>query len=111
MSKGEPQTGRWAQFAVGMVIRHRLFDYRGVIADVDPQFSLDDDWYARMASSRPPKDAPWYHVLVDGSRQITYVAERNLQLEDSLQPIQHPAIQDYFLAFEDGRYRPRETRM
>lgn len=100
-----------AEFAIGMIIRHRLFDYRGVIADVDPQFSLDEDWYERMARSRPPKDAPWYHVLVHGAGQTTYVAERNLLLDDGLQPVEHPAIKTYFKGFEDGRYRPREARM
>ncbi len=100
-----------AQFTVGMIIRHRLFDYRGVIADVDAEFGLDEEWYAQMARSEPPKNAPWYHVLVDGSRQNTYVAERNLTLDDSLQPVNHPAINEYFQGLQDGRYRPRESRM
>lgn len=100
-----------AQFSVGMIIRHRLFDYRGVIADVDAQFARDEDWYTQMARTKPPKNAPWYHVLVDGGAQSTYVAERNLKLDDSLQPVSHPAVQDYFRGLEDGRYRPRELRM
>ena len=100
-----------AQFTVGMIIRHRLFEYRGVIADVDAEFGMDDDWYERMAQSKPPKTEPWYHVLVDGSEQQTYVAERNLLLDDSLQPINHPRVKDYFQGLEDGRYRPRESRM
>jgi heat shock protein HspQ len=54
-----------ARLQVGQVVRHRLFDYRGVIYDVDPVFSLSEEWYEQMARSRPPKDQPWYHVLVD----------------------------------------------
>lgn len=100
-----------AQFNIGMIIRHRIFDYSGVIADVDPEFNLSEVWYTSMARSAPPKDAPWYYVLVDGSQQNTYVAERNLQLDDSLAPVRHPAIEEYFQGFADGCYRPRETRM
>lgn len=102
---------RTAQFNVGMIIRHRKFDYRGVIIDVDPEFNLSEDWYNSMARSEPPKNAPWYHVLVDGSHQNTYVAERNLQLDESLAPVRHPAIKQYFHGFADGRYRSRETQM
>lgn len=100
-----------AQFNIGMIIRHRKYDYRGVIADVDPEFNQSEEWYKRMAESNPPRNAPWYHVLVDGGRQNTYVAERNLQLDDSLAPVRHPAIEHYFEGFADGYYRPRETRM
>ena len=54
--------------------------------------------------SRPPKDQPWYHVLVDGSDQNTYVAERNLEYEPSGEPIHHPLIEEVFSSFEDGYY-------
>ncbi|MEQ8660133.1 MAG: heat shock protein HspQ, partial [Gammaproteobacteria bacterium] len=63
-------------FAPGDIIRHRLFDYRGVVVDVDARFELTEEWYAAVASTRPPKDQPWYHVLVDGAEHATYVAER-----------------------------------
>jgi heat shock protein HspQ len=100
-----------ARFAVGMVIRHRLFGYRGAIADVDADFRLSEAWYASMARSRPPRDEPWYRVLVDGGEHETYVAERNLERDDSDEPIRHPAVDEFFDLFEAGRYRPREYRM
>ena len=53
-----------ARFAIGQVIHHRRFGYRGVIVDVDPSFQLTDEWYEEVALSRPPKDKPWYHILV-----------------------------------------------
>ena len=56
------------RFAIGELIHHRRFDYRGVIVDVDPEFQGTEEWYEQMAVSRPPKDAPWYHVLVDDGR-------------------------------------------
>lgn len=96
-----------AKFAVGQVVHHRLFDYRGVVVDVDPVFDGTDEWYEAMARSRPPKDRPWYHVLRDGTAIYTYVAERNLEPDASGDPIHHPDIADHFAAFEDGGYVPR----
>lgn len=93
-----------ARFAVGDLIHHRLFEYRGVVADVDSTFQLTDDWYEGMARSRPPKNKPWYHVLVHGAAHMTYVAERNLEHDDGAEPVDHPMITHFFSAFEDGRY-------
>lgn len=93
-----------AKFAVGDLIEHRLFDYRGVIVDVDPQFRATDEWYKTMAKSRPPKNKPWYHVLVDGASHSTYVAERNLAADASALPVRHPLVEQLFDRLEDGRY-------
>lgn len=93
-----------AAFSVGEIVHHRLFDYRGVVVDVDAEFSLSDEWYEQVAKSRPPKDEPWYHVLVHGATHATYVAERNLQTDESGAPILHPLLNDYFTGLEDGRY-------
>ena len=92
------------QFAIGDLIRHRLFDYRGVIVDVDPTFQSTEEWYETVAKSRPPKDKPWYHVLVHGASHSTYVAERNLVPDESTDPIVHPMIDQVFTRFENGRY-------
>lgn len=93
-----------ARFSVGQVIHHRLFDYRGVIVDVDPQFRGTEEWYQQVARTRPPKNEPWYHVLVHESDRETYVAERNLEFDDSGRPIDHPSISRVFVGFVDGRY-------
>ena len=93
-----------ARFAIGDLIRHRLFDYRGVIVDVDPTFQSTEEWYETVAKSRPPKDKPWYHVLVHGASHSTYVAERNLEPDESTDPIVHPMIDQVFTRFENGRY-------
>ena len=34
-----------ARFAIGEVVRHRIFDFRGVIFDVDPEFANSEEWY------------------------------------------------------------------
>jgi heat shock protein HspQ len=93
-----------AKFAVGGLIHHRRFDYRGVVVDVDATFQGTDEWYDEMARSRPPRDAPWYHVQVHGETHMTYVAERNLEPDISGEPIRHPLLDHFFDAFEGGRY-------
>ena len=85
-----------AKFSVGQLVHHRLFEYRGVVIDVDPYFKGTDDWYNHMARSKPPKDRPWYHVLVDGGGMRTYVAERNLERDTDGKPINHPDVSDHF---------------
>ncbi len=93
-----------AKFAVGELVHHKLFDYRGVIIDIDPQFQLTEEWYQTMARSRPPKDQPWYHVLVHNAMHQTYVAERNLELDKSAEAILNPMLGEYFTRFSNGRY-------
>jgi heat shock protein HspQ len=96
-----------ARFAVGQLVDHRLFGYRGVVFDVDANFELDDEWYEQVAQSRPPKDQPWYHVLVHDSDGTTYVAERNLEAASSPTPVRHALLDRFFGAFAYGRYAPR----
>jgi heat shock protein HspQ len=95
-----------ARFHIGQRIHHRLFDYRGVVLDVDPVFMGSDGWYEQVARSRPPRDRPWYRVLVHGSEHETYVAERNLEPDSSTAPIDHPRLAEHFTAEEGGSYRP-----
>lgn len=93
-----------AKFAIGEIVHHVLFDYRGVIIDIDPAFLGEEDWYQNVALSRPPKDRPWYHVLVDSASHQTYVAERNLEHSEDLTPIQHPWLELFFSEIIDGKY-------
>lgn len=99
----------YAHFSVGQVVHHRKFDYRGVIIDVDASFQGTDEWYEKVARSRPPKDQPWYHVLVDNADRITYVAERHLEVDSSGRPVSHPAIDAFFQRFRDGVYQSRRS--
>ncbi len=92
------------KFSVGELVHHRLFDYRGVIVDVDRDFQATEEWYETVAKSRPPKNRPWYHVLVHGSEHSTYVAEQNLEPDDSVEPINHPMLEHFFSKFDNGRY-------
>jgi len=96
-----------AQFHIGQLIHHRLFDYRGVVIDVDPVFQGSEEWYDQVARSRPPKYRPWYRVLVHQAEHETYVAERNLEPDDSREPIRHPLLDEFFSGLEGDSYRTR----
>ncbi len=98
-----------AQFFVGQIIHHKKFDYRGVIVDVDATFQGSEEWYELVARSRPPKDKPWYHVLVDNADNMTYVAERHLETTSDIAPVNHPAIDAFFNEFHNGMYRTRRS--
>jgi len=92
------------KFSVGDLIHHRRFNYRGVIVDVDGRFQGSEEWYEMVALSRPPKNKPWYHVLVDGAVHTTYVAERHLELDSHGDPISHPLLLEFFSHLENGHY-------
>ena len=96
---------RQAKFSIGQCIHHRLFAYRGVIVDVDAVFQGTDAWYEQVARTRPPKNEPWYRVLVHDAGHETCVAERNLEADREPAPIRHPLVDRFFAGFSDGAYR------
>lgn len=94
------------QFAPGQIVKHRKFGYRGVVFQADAEFELSEEWYEAVARSRPPKDAPWYHVLVDEGTHSTYVAERHLMLSSDRSQIEHPMLGHYFESYNGRSYQP-----
>ncbi|HWH22821.1 MAG TPA: heat shock protein HspQ [Allosphingosinicella sp.] len=99
-----------AHFSIGEVVRHRLFDFRGVIFDVDPVFANTEEWYQAIPEEiRPSKDQPFYHLLAENaeSSYVAYVSQQNLVPDESEEPVDHPAISGIFSGYEDGRYRLR----
>ncbi|HRD29227.1 MAG TPA: heat shock protein HspQ, partial [Caulobacter sp.] len=65
---------RLAKFAIGQVVRHRIFPFRGVIFDVDPEFANTEEWWESIPEDiRPRKDQPFYHLLAENNEN-TYVA-------------------------------------
>jgi heat shock protein HspQ len=100
-----------AHFAIGDVVRHRIFDFRGVVFDVDAEFANSEEWYEAIPESlRPPKDQPFYHLLAENSEStyVAYVSQQNLVPDDSDEPVEHPALGSMFDRMEGGRYRLRE---
>jgi heat shock protein HspQ len=97
--------GFMTKFKLGQIMFHKLFHYRGVILKVDETFKLTNEWYDLMAKSKPPKDKPWYHIIVDNKTHMTYVAERNLQPDHSSKSITHFLMTIYFTEIIDGIYQ------
>ncbi len=93
-----------AKFTIGQIIHHLRFNYRGVVLDVDADFQGTEEWYEEVARSRPPKDQPWYHVLVENASHTTYVAERHLESDSENGPVNHPALEELFDQYQDGIY-------
>ncbi len=101
-----------AKFQIGDIVHHRVFAFRGVIFDVDPEFSNSEEWWQSIPKNvRPSKDQPFYHLLAenDETAYIAYVSEQNLLMDESGKPVSHPQIGDFFTGWEDGRYIFRET--
>ncbi|MBL0934061.1 MAG: heat shock protein HspQ [Rhizobiaceae bacterium] len=104
-----PET-RNAKFAIGQVVRHRIFPFRGVIFDVDPEFANTEEWYRAIpAEMRPRKDQPFYHLLAENAETeyVAYVSEQNLLPDETGEPVRHPQLRDYFGALSGGRYEPK----
>jgi heat shock protein HspQ len=99
---------RNAKFAIGQVVRHRVYAFRGVVFDIDPIFSNSEEWWQAIpAEIRPVKDQPYYHLLAENeeTEYVAYVSEQNLLADTSGEPLRHPQLSDYFIEDEDGRYR------
>jgi heat shock protein HspQ len=98
---------RVAKFSIGQVVKHRVFPFRGVIFDVDPEFANTEEWYEAIPEEiRPSKDQPFYHLLAENAEAyyVAYVSEQNLILDDSGDPVEHPQIGEVFDELRDGAY-------
>jgi heat shock protein HspQ len=103
---------RIAKFQIGQVVRHRLYQFRGVVFDVDPVFDNTEEWYQSIpAEARPHKDQPFYHLFAENedTEYIAYVSEQNLLPDDSGQPVRHPQVAETFVKDGKGGYRPRSA--
>lgn len=99
-----------AMFAPGDIVRHRLFDFRGVVFDVDPVFANSDEWYEAIPEAmRPSKSQPFYHLLAESedSSYVAYVSQQNLLADGDGGPVDHPEIGAMFDRLEQGRYHVR----
>jgi len=101
---------RKAKYQIGDVVKHRFFDFRGVIFDVDPTFSNTEEWWQSIpAEVRPRKDQPFYHLLAENeeTEYIAYVSEQNLLRDTSEVPVRHPQVDEIFGSFDGARYEVR----
>ncbi|MEM6857354.1 MAG: heat shock protein HspQ [Pseudomonadota bacterium] len=101
-----------SRFGIGDVVRHRMFDFRGVIFDIDPVFANSEDWYEAIPEDiRPKRDQPFYHLFAENedSSYVAYVSQQNLVLDSDGGPVDHPTLPQLFEQFRDGRYRMRRS--
>ena len=96
---------QFARYNIGQVIRHRLYAMRGVIFDVDTSFAGTD------VESAPNEAATGlvYRLFAedDDVPYVASIAERDLEPDDSGEPVRHPAILTMFEVGEAGSYRRR----
>jgi heat shock protein HspQ len=99
-----------ARFSIGDVVKHLMFGFRGVVFDIDPVFANSEEWYEAIPEDmRPDRNQPFYHLLAENGEAsyIAYVSQQNLVMDDSDEPVEHPAISGLFSAYADGRYSLR----
>ncbi len=97
-----------ANFAIGDVVRHRLFDFRGVIYDIDPVFANSEEWYESIPKDlQSARDQPFYHLFAENadSSYVAYVSQQNLLEDDSGEPVGHPDLAKMFKAVDGGKYK------
>ncbi len=102
---------RQARYDIGDIVRHRLYPFRGVIFDVDPEFANTEEWWQSIPSEvRPRKDQPFYHLLAENAETtyVAYVSEQNLLPDESGDPVGHPQVNELFSELRNGRYMRRD---
>lgn len=102
------------KFNIGQVVRHRVYEFRGVVFDIDPQFDNTDEWYESIPIEvRPKKDQPFYHLFAenDETEYVAYVSEQNLLADETGEPIRHPQVDEMFIRTAEGGYTFRESHL
>jgi heat shock protein HspQ len=102
---------RKAKFAIGQVVKHRVYPFRGVIFDVDPVFANTEEWLASIPEEvRPRRDQPFYHLLAENAQTtyVAYVSEQNLLPDDTGKPVSHPQVPHFFKELKLGHYVSRD---
>jgi heat shock protein HspQ len=105
---------RKAKFAIGQVVKHRIYPFRGVIFDVDPVFSNTEEWLASIPEEvRPRRDQPFYHLLAENAQTtyVAYVSEQNLLADDTGKPVSHPQVPHFFKELKRGHYVSRDRAL
>ena len=105
---------RTAKFAIGQVVKHRIYPFRGVIFDVDPVFGNTEEWYQAIpAHLRPSKDQPFYHLYADNAEGSyeAYVSEQNLLPDETGKPVSHPQVPHFFKELKRGHYVSRDRAL
>ena len=99
-----------AKYQIGQIVKHKHYPFRGVVFDVDAQFSNTDQWWESIPEDiRPHKDQPFYHLLAENAENtyVAYVSEQNLEIDFDPEPVSHPQVAELFDNMKDGVYHQR----
>ena len=80
-------------FNIGDIVKHRIYPFRGVIVDVDAEFSNTEEWYQSIpAEIRPSRKQPYYHLMAENTETFytAYVSQQNLVGDRENGPLEHP---------------------
>jgi heat shock protein HspQ len=105
---------REAKYTIGQVVQHRIYPFRGVIFDVDPEFANTEEWWLSIPEdARPRKDQPFYHLFAENEENeyIAYVSEQNLLPDETGRPLRHPQISEMFEPGSVGQFAVRRNAM
>jgi heat shock protein HspQ len=103
-----------ARFAIGRLVCHRVYEFRGVVFDVDPEFfDRAATGVTILVEGRSRRDQPFYYLLAENgtSPYVAYVSEQSMVLDTSDEPVSHPQVDDLFKRDETGCYRSRNMVM
>ena len=110
LSEGFSSTTDLPEFEPGDIVEHVRYGYRGVVVDFNTTCQAPEDWY-QSNEIQPEREEPWYHVLVDGNQQVTYVAQSNLRTDKSKQQVVHGMINLFFSGYDqkNNKYVRNQT--
>ena len=97
-------------FNIGDIVKHRIYPFRGVIIDVDPEFSNTEEWYQSIpAEIRPSRKQPYYHLMAENTETFytAYVSQQNLINDGENGPLEHTDLEEMFSGMDKGKYHLR----
>ena len=93
-----------AKFSIGDIVKHKHFEFRGVIYDVTLNLIILRNGISLFLKTLGlERTNLFYHLLAEND-EITYeayVSEQNLLIDDSDEPIKHPLIEEIFQEKKD----------
>lgn len=92
-------------YSVGLIMRHKRYDYSCVIFSWDPLCMMPPDWMENLDLYHLSKGItqPFYSVLLEDGT-CNYVAQEDLEPHPSPTEISHPDIDLYFSEFAGNHY-------
>ena len=104
------KVSKYPLFNIGDIVKHRIYPFRGVIVDVDPEFSNTEEWYQSIpAEIRPSRQQPYYHLMAENTETFytAYVSQQNLVGDGENGPLEHPDLEEIFSGMDHGKYHLR----